>query len=89
MEKTLEHPCKIIHKVLSSNPDFKNFYEKGSSLPKMKSMKMTIFRHRNLHAPPKVRDLNFDLERRFLPDIENFHRGEVFTREGRHIIFFF
>jgi len=65
-----------------------NFYEKGSSLPKMRSMKQTIMRHRNIHAPPKVNDLNFQLEKRFLPDVPNFYRGEVSTKEGRHLIFF-
>ena len=54
----------------------------------MRSMKMTIMRHRNLHAPPKVKDLNFEIERRFLPDVPNFYRGEVCTKEGRHLIFF-
>ena len=49
---------------------------------------MTIMRHRNLHAPPKVKDLNFEIERRFLPDVANFYRGEVCTKEGRHLIFF-
>ena len=45
-------------------------------------------RHRNIHAPPKVNDLNFQLEKRFLPDVPNFYRGEVYTKEGRHLIFF-
>ena len=88
MDKTLEHPSKVIHNVLTSNKEYMNFYEKGSSLPKMRSMKQTIMRHRNIHAPPKVNDLNFQLEKRFLPDVPNFYRGEVSTKEGRHLIFF-
>ena len=89
MEKLCEHPCKVISQVMAANPDFKKkLFEAGSSLPTIKSMKQTIFRHRALHAPPKVRDINFDLDHRFLPNIPNFYRGQVFTTQGRHMIFF-
>ena len=47
MEKNSERPSKVIHNVLESNVQYKNLYDKGSSLPKMSSMKMTINRHRN------------------------------------------
>ena len=89
MEKLCDHPCKVISEVIAANPDFKKkLFETGSSLPTKKSMKMTIHRHRALHAPPKVRDINFDLDHNFLPNIPNFYRGQVFTTEGRHMIFF-
>ena len=52
-------------------------------------MKQTIMRTRNLHAPPKVTNINFQLERRFFPqDVPHFFRGDVTTKEGRHVIFF-
>ena len=89
MEKLCDNPCQIISQVMAANPDFKKkLFEAGSSLPTIKSMKQTIFRHRALHAPPKVRDINFDLDHRFLPNIPNFYRGQVFTTQGRHMIFF-
>ena len=89
MEKLCDHPCKVISQVIAANPDFKKkLFEAGSSLPTIQSMKQTIFRHRALHAPPKVRDINFDLDHRFLPNIPNFYRGQVFTTQGRHMIFF-
>ena len=89
MDNTLDNPSAVIHNVLLNNEDYMNFYEKGSSLAKMKSMKMTIMRTRNLHAPPKVTNINFQLERRFFPqDVPHFFRGDVTTKEGRHVIFF-
>ena len=46
IEKNSESPSKV---------QYKNLYDKGSSLPKMSSMKMTINRHRNFMSSVNVK----------------------------------
>ena len=53
IEKHSECPRKVIENVLDSNVQYKNLYDKGFS-PKMKSMTMTIKRHRKLKSSVNV-----------------------------------
>ena len=54
IEKKSESPSKIIEKVLESNVQYKNLYDKGFS-PKINSMKMTINRHRKFMSSVNVK----------------------------------
>ena len=82
----LANPKALIQEYYVNNVDFKSFCSQNNLLT-VNALVQMIRRERIKFAPPRVRDVFFDIEERHLPD--SFLKADVIVdNDARHLMFF-